>query len=101
MQEQGYRPFDFKNPRVSRNDMIVLPTNNTNVRGIDPRLVTPLPQIDVATHGWMSTMNLEFGAGCYSHVNAPLPFALGRTEPERYFVVVARQPIGSRPREAP
>jgi hypothetical protein len=97
MQEHGYRPFDFKNPRVSQNDVIVLPTNNTNVRGIESRLVTPLPQIDVATHGWLSTMNLELGAGCYSHINAPLPFAFGTTGPERYFIVVARQSIESRP----
>lgn len=93
MQEYGYRPFDLKDPRVSRDDVIVVPTNNTNVRGVDRRLVTPLPEIDVATHGWLSTMNLAVGAGCYSHVDAPLPFAFGTTEPERYYVVVARQSI--------
>ena len=44
-------------------------------------------------------MNLEVGAGCYSHLSAPLPFAFGVAGNERYFVVVAQQPIRSQARE--
>ena len=90
MQELGYSPVDFKNPQISRGDVIILPTNNTNVRGMDPRLIRPLPEIDVATHEWLSTMNLDVGAGCYAHISAPLPFAFGAAGSERYFVVVSR-----------
>ncbi len=94
MQELGHVPFDFRAPRVSRGDVIVLPTNNTNVRGLDPRLVAPQPEIEVAVHRWLSTMNLEVGAGAYSHISAPLPFAFGVTKKERYFVLVAQRSFG-------
>ena len=100
MQEYGYRPFDFKDPRVSRGDVIIIPTNNTNVRGVDRRFVSPLPEIAVATHGWLSTMSLDIGAGYYSHIDAPLPFAFGTVGPERYYVAVARRSIRSPTREA-
>ena len=96
MQEYGHRPFDFKRPGIAPGDVIVLPTNNTNVRGLNPRVAKPLPDIDVAAHGWASTMNLAVGAGCYSHIKAPLPFAFGVTRPERYFLRAATRPFEGR-----
>ncbi|NIL99956.1 MAG: hypothetical protein GTN89_06370, partial [Acidobacteria bacterium] len=97
MQEQGHRPFDIRDPQVSPGDVLVLPTNNTNVRRLDPRLASELAPLDVRTHGWLSTMNLDVGAGCYSHLSAPLPFAFGAAGSERYIVLRAEQPIRGRP----
>ena len=46
---------------------------------------------EVPTTSWISTMNLSVGAGFYSSVWGPLPFAFGPVQPETFLLFRAEE----------
>ncbi|HTS57083.1 MAG TPA: hypothetical protein VMH03_06020, partial [Terriglobales bacterium] len=65
-------------------DFVVLPKNNTNLFDIAPEFVTSREVIEIPMPRRAATMCPELGAGFYSSVWGPLPFAAGPVTPERY-----------------
>ena len=86
-QENGWRPFDSKQPAVRPGDLIVLPFNNTNLVAIPPEIVERLFTLELPVLPWVSTMNQAVGAGFYSDKRGPLPFAFGSVPPEKYYIL--------------
>jgi len=86
MQAQGARPVDISNFSSSfrAGDFVVLPKNNTNLFEIAPQFVASRELIELPMPRRAATMCPELGAGFYSSVWGPLPFALGPVTPERY-----------------
>jgi hypothetical protein len=94
MELHGARPFELKQDLSRPGDAVVLPGNNTNVRGVDPRKYTfpPAEQLPVATPcSFLATMNKSAGAGFYSKSWGPVPIAFGRPSPETYLVAIRNE----------
>lgn len=88
MQLQGASPLDFKRPELERGTMLIIPSNNTNVVALPPRIAQIVETLEYHPCGWLTTMNRISGAGYYSSLWGPLPFALGAVPPERYHVMI-------------
>lgn len=90
MELYGGRALDLKVSRPLIGDIIVLPGNNSNLVPL-PKDRTSLVKIfEFIPCLWLSTMNKSVGAGFYSNLLGPLPFALGRVPVEKYYVFVVK-----------
>jgi 4-amino-4-deoxy-L-arabinose transferase-like glycosyltransferase len=87
MERLGFRPVDFASYRVGAGKTIVIPENNCNLEDIPPEFVESDSGFELDTNVGVSTMSDSLGAGFYSDVSGPLPFAFGRVPAERYTVV--------------
>jgi len=84
MESGGAQAVDHDARIPQSGDLLVLPLNNTNVyvpRGVALHF---LDRLQVTACHWMATMNVPLGAGFYSHVRGPLPFAFGAPPPEEF-----------------
>jgi hypothetical protein len=66
---------------------LVIPSNNANMRVINPDYVASQVEIEVPLHSWAGTIASELGAGFYSSYWGPLPYAIGPVAPERYWIL--------------
>jgi len=88
MEAAGARPQDFRRSELKRGELVVVPVNNTNLepppesaaRVVAKRTLLPFP--------CLATMDPNLGAGFYSDLWGPLPFAVGRVSPEQYLLYV-------------
>jgi len=80
----GAKAVDFDRPYFAPGDTMIIPANNANTSVIDPQWVAKSDGLELAVVPWMSTLSPDLGAGFYSSVFGPLPFAVGRVPPERY-----------------
>jgi hypothetical protein len=86
MEQQGARALDLGNVSLPRGAILVLPENNTAVRGLPPEVVGLVDMLELPV-GWVTTMSPGTGAAYYAaRTRGPLPFAFGPAPPERYFV---------------
>ncbi|MGA8151580.1 MAG: glycosyltransferase family 39 protein [Terriglobales bacterium] len=94
MQANGARPVDVSNFSSSfrAGDFVVLPKNNTNLFEIAPQFVISQEVIELPMPRRAATMCPELGAGFYSSVWGPLPFAIGPVAPERYLILRLGKP---------
>ena len=84
MESTGARAVDHDAHVPQSGDLLVLPLNNTNVY-VPRRVVLHLVERRRFTAcPWMATMNRPLGAGFYSDVRGPLPFAFGVPPPEEF-----------------
>jgi 4-amino-4-deoxy-L-arabinose transferase-like glycosyltransferase len=86
-QAQGLTPFDRKHSQIKSGDFMVVPLNNTNVREVTSSGIESVEVIREIPCRWLSTINAASGAGFYSSVWGPLPFAFGPVPPEDYQIV--------------
>src|SRR3972149_888412 len=84
----GGRAVDWNGARPSPGEWLVVPANNTNTFLMPRGTVSLHRVVEVPSPGVLATMNRSVGAGFYSDVWGPLPFAVGRVPPERYYVFV-------------
>ncbi|MBI3109377.1 MAG: glycosyltransferase family 39 protein [Candidatus Rokubacteria bacterium] len=90
MELAGGRAVDWEGARPAPGEWLVVPANNTNTF-LRPQGVVSLHRVlELPSPGFMATMNRSVGAGFYSDVWGPLPFAVGRVPQERYYVFVVR-----------
>ena len=82
MESFGAQPIDLSRTELTPLDVVVRPENNTNVVPLPPRSSTKVLTIEMKA--WVTTMRAENGAGFYSSVWGPMPFAFGPVPPERY-----------------
>lgn len=95
LEERGAaRYWDVQRDSCSAGDRMILPENNTNI------VVPPLDSIVlVGTLGlepfpWLSALSERLGAGFYTDICGPLPFAFGEVPPDRYIVLGIMRPFG-------
>jgi hypothetical protein len=67
-------------------DTFVVPANNTNHRSSKLDTTTPHEIITVPKSRFLATMDESTGAGFYTSLNGPLPFAFGNVSPEQVAV---------------
>jgi len=93
MHEAGVAQFDAKTTVLQPGDVVICPRNNANVQPI-PRDYTAArahDQFSIAHR--MATMSIDLGAGFYSDLWGPLPFALGlKMPPDDYYTYFISKP---------
>jgi hypothetical protein len=94
MESFGARPLDFAKPNYQAGQILAIPDNNTFAFGTPPGFTGPAQVIEVNISRGVTTMKSQMGAGFYSSMWGPLPFAFGDVPPARYFVV-RLTPVGS------
>jgi hypothetical protein len=88
MEAQGAHPADIgRKEDIQPSDAVVRPENNTNVFSFPPEIIASSEPVEVAVNHWISPLRKEMGAGFYSSVLGPLPYAFGRVPPERYSII--------------
>jgi hypothetical protein len=101
MQAFGFRPVDFRRFAVRDGDLVVVPDNNSNigVQSIPSRLVASQETFAVAhMNTGVMTMSPAWGAGFYSDVWGPLPYAFGPASSDGYTVLRLQIPEELRPK---
>ena len=86
-QANGLRAFDWMHPQTRRNDLMVLPFNNTNLKPIPENTIERVAIIEMPVSSWVATMSRAVGAGFYMDILGPLPFSFGPVPAEKYYVV--------------
>ncbi len=86
-QINGFRAFDSTHPQTRPGDLMVLPFNNTNLKPIPENTFERIGVIEVPVFPWMAAMGRAVGAGFYTDIVGPLPFAFGDVPPEKYYVI--------------
>jgi hypothetical protein len=87
MESFGARALDFAKPNYQAGQILAIPDNNTFAFGTPPGFTGPAQVIEVNISRGATTMKSPMGAGFYSSMWGPLPFAFGDVPPARYFVV--------------
>ena len=87
MEQAGAKPLDFRRSRVLPGDRIAVPLNNTNLLPLPAESFAPRSVVGVPVLPFLSTLSPAVGAGFYTDIWGPLPFAFGAVPPERYAVV--------------
>ncbi|MBK5276961.1 MAG: glycosyltransferase family 39 protein [Desulfuromonadales bacterium] len=81
----GVKSLNYDNPSLKKGDLVIIPGNNTNTKLLYKHLAILKNEFEFDVSKKISTMNVSTGAGFYSDLSGPLPFAVGYT-PEKYYV---------------
>ncbi|MBN1382636.1 MAG: glycosyltransferase family 39 protein [Deltaproteobacteria bacterium] len=84
MEKLGGRPLDSKKMSLKAGDLVVVPRNNTNTFKLPPSSVELKLAYRFQPFRFAATMDRTLGAGFYSNIWGPLPFAFGKAPQERY-----------------
>jgi len=90
MEAEGYQALDFKDCRAVPKDIVIIPSNNTNVMSLPENMIRLNEVLQFSPLRWLATMNRSLGAGFYTDIWGPLPYVLGAVEPEKYYVLTFR-----------
>jgi dolichyl-phosphate-mannose-protein mannosyltransferase len=97
MEAAGARPLDLVRLGMHPGDLMILPDNNTNVLFPLPGIpMSMVSVIELPSSRWLTTLEPWLGAGFYSELVGPLPFAFGPVPPDRYYVAVIGPPLAAR-----
>ena len=97
MQELGWSPVDFKSSPLAPGDIVAVPSNNTNLLPPTPEKSKLLDTFTAERFAVAATMDQGTGAGFYSSVWGPLPFAIGRAASEQVTVYELKSPAVATP----
>ena len=86
MEKLGARAVDYKNFTPPPGDILVLPLHNTYISEPPPEIVARRDVLSVPNSTGLATWNAAVGAGFYSSVTGPLPFAFGNGPAESLFI---------------
>jgi len=90
MEAENHKALDLERPRPVYGDILISPVSNTNVYEISDELVVLDQTLEFMPFRWCATMKRPLGAGFYSDVWGPLPFAFGKAAPEKYRVFTVK-----------
>ena len=88
MQAAHFRPVDAQDFHFSPGDAVVVPLNNSNtsMQSLPPEWVAWKEDFTLPVNAALTTMSTPLGAGFYTDLWGPLPFAFGRVPGEKYTV---------------
>ena len=86
-QQWGAKPLDLQHAVPASGDIIIVPFNNTNLIALPREKVVSLETAELRLFPFITTFTKGTGAGFYSSVWGPLPFAITSVPNERYYVV--------------
>jgi 4-amino-4-deoxy-L-arabinose transferase-like glycosyltransferase len=88
MDLSGAAPLDLKNPALKAGDALAMPVHNAFISQPDTAAADVREIIAVQGPRLLTTWSEDVGAGFYSSVPGPLPFAFGHVPPENVVVYV-------------
>jgi hypothetical protein len=97
MQEFGWAPVDFKSSPFAPGDIVAVPSNNTNLLPPSAEKSKLIDTLTINRFAAVTTMDQGAGAGFYSSVWGPLPFAFSRAAPEQVAVYQLTSPAVATP----
>jgi 4-amino-4-deoxy-L-arabinose transferase-like glycosyltransferase len=86
MDSMGAAGLDLKHPALKAGDTLAMPVHNSFIFQPKPETADVREFITVQGPRWLTTWSEDVGAGFYSSVPGPMPFAFGNVPPE--YVIV-------------
>jgi hypothetical protein len=86
MELYGAHAVDLENSTFNPGDFVVIPENNAVIPKMLPEQIATLEVVEVTLPQPITTIRRDLGAGFYSTYFGPLPFAVGKVPPERYYL---------------
>ena len=86
LEKQGGKAIDLNDPKKASGDILIVPANASNLYEPPMELVNLVAKVDYLPDAHAAIMNNLAGAGFYASVHGPLPFVIGRIEPDRFYV---------------
>jgi hypothetical protein len=86
MQGWGARALDAQGTVCEPGDFMVVPATTSNVYPVPAGAVTEVARLELWQARGVTTLDLKLGAGFYSDVSGPLPFAFGVGAPVTFDV---------------
>jgi len=90
MEQLGARPIDVSHQQMKPGDLIADPTTNSNLRRIPSSWVTRIDSMSILPSRYVASVDAHLGAGFYSNMFGPLPFAFGFVKPEKFTIYLFR-----------
>lgn len=87
MERLGFRPLDFNSYPVRAGNLIVVPENTSNRYLIPPQIIGTQSSVGFDVNVGVTTTSAPLGAGFYTDVFGPVPYAFGSVPAERYTFV--------------
>lgn len=84
----GGKPVNMEGTSIKPGDLMLIPKNNTNVGKVNSDFFRHINRLQMESSPWIATISVKLGAGFYSSLWGPLPFAFGRVPPEQYDLYV-------------
>jgi len=88
MEQNGFKAFDFKADKTKKGDILVIPSNNCFTKFLPEQKVSFVDSLRYRSGRFLATMDRFCGAGFYSDLMGPMPFAIGPVGPEQYYIFV-------------
>jgi Dolichyl-phosphate-mannose-protein mannosyltransferase len=86
MEKWGATPLNSRDSEITSGDVMIVPANNVDVVAIPPERIFTPDILSFPVLPLISTGGLGTGAGFYSHVRGPIPWAISRVPPEKFYV---------------
>ncbi len=86
MQQWGAKVFDARDVQVESGDIMIVPANASAITAISVDKIFPPEEVNFNVLPFVSTNGLWSGAGFYSSIRGPIPWAIAQVEPEKYYV---------------
>jgi hypothetical protein len=93
MEQIGGKPIDFSASKMLPGDLLVSPSFGYDLTDLPNHYLEKVAEIPTIPFPLLTDMNPFIGAGFYSSVIGPLPYAFGRVEPEKYWIDVVNKKI--------
>jgi Dolichyl-phosphate-mannose-protein mannosyltransferase len=90
MQQWGAQAMDRKLGNIARGNIIVGPFSDTNRIELSAEETVARDESSCSVLPFVSTLGIGTGAGFYTSLYGPLPWAINRVPPERYYTVQTR-----------
>lgn len=83
MEKAGALPMDFESVDYKKGELVVVPKNNTSVRGLPPVFVY-VGQVKYSHNSIVATMSPAGSSGFYSSILGPIPYIFEKPRDEIY-----------------
>src|SRR5581483_10881806 len=90
MEKYGAKPMDVSVSKLPSGDILVLPSNSTNVQEPPKDAYESIDTFECLPSRYCTLMNTFSGAGFYASSTAPLPFIAGRIPPDHFWILRAK-----------
>ena len=86
LQQWGARPLNLARSEIYSGDVMLIPANNTGVVLLSSDRIFPIEELTFPSFAFFTTHAADTGAGFYSSVHGPLPWAVDYVPPAKSYM---------------
>ena len=86
LQQWGARPLNLARSEIYSGDVMLIPANNTGVVLLSSDRIFPIEELTFPSFAFFTTHAADTGAGFYSSVHGPLPWAVDYGPPAKSYM---------------